>query len=103
VVIAGKRVKGIPSQVIVGEKLRSPAQCQWILENIALASYAKVGGTPWVVASPGNERQLVLGVSRVQDANRAFRHNLYGSITFVKENVNQFLYFIHLARKNTLL
>lgn len=61
---------GIPSQVVIGEKLRDSNQRPWVLENVALASYAKVGGTPWVVASPTERQELVLGVSRVQDTGR---------------------------------
>jgi len=63
---------GIPSQVVIGDRLQNPSQRQWILENIALASYAKVGGTPWVVANPVQHNQLVLGISRVQDVNKQF-------------------------------
>jgi len=63
---------GIPSQVVTEKKLQNSSQRQWILENIALASYAKVGGTPWVVANPIKKNQLVLGVSRVQDKSKRF-------------------------------
>lgn len=58
---------GIPSQVVTAESLRPNEQLQWVIENIALASYAKVGGTPWVVASEKARHQVVIGVSRVKD------------------------------------
>lgn len=58
---------GIPSQVVTAGKLAPNDQLQWIIENIALASYAKIGGTPWVVAARKPTRQVVIGVSRVQD------------------------------------
>jgi hypothetical protein len=74
---------GVPSQVIISEKLRDPRQCPWILENIALASYAKVGGTPWVVANPTHKNQLVLGISRAQDHNKQF---LVGFVTLFIQN-----------------
>lgn len=58
---------GITSQVVVESKLSNDAQRPWILENIALASYAKVGGTPWVISNPISKNQLVLGFSRATD------------------------------------
>jgi len=58
---------GIPSQVVTAAKLEPTDQLQWVVENISLASYAKVGGTPWVVAARRPTRQVVIGVSRVQD------------------------------------
>lgn len=58
---------GVPCQVVTAPKLQSPTQRSWILGNIALAAYAKIGGTPWVVADTQPGRELVMGVSRAQD------------------------------------
>ncbi|MCL5074273.1 MAG: hypothetical protein M1136_01290 [Chloroflexi bacterium] len=74
---------GVPNQVVIGEKLGDPNQRPWVLENVALAIYAKVGGTPWVVANPMKRQQLVLGVSRVQDINRRF---LVGFVTLFTQD-----------------
>lgn len=74
---------GIPSQVVIDKKLQNSTQRPWIIENIALASYAKVGGTPWVVAGPPQKNQLVLGVSRAQDKNKRF---LVGFITLFTQD-----------------
>lgn len=57
---------GIPNQIVTASRLRNPSQVPWILENIALACYAKSGGTPWVAASEHNRRELVIGISRAQ-------------------------------------
>jgi hypothetical protein len=81
---------GLPSQVVITDKLANPNQRPWVLENVALASYAKVGGSPWVVASPIKEQQLVVGVSRVQDAKGKF---LVGFVTLFTQD-GDFL-FIH--------
>lgn len=43
-----------------------------MLANIALASYAKVGGTPWVVADVPDEKELIVGVSRAQDQTKRY-------------------------------
>lgn len=61
---------GIPSQVVTAERLRNQQQLPWTLENIALACYAKSGGTPWVVASESSRRELVIGISRAQTRDR---------------------------------
>jgi len=69
---------GIPSQVVMDGKIQPSDGRQWVLENLALASYAKIGGTPWVVANPEKKNQLILGVSRAQDASKKF---LVGFVT----------------------
>jgi len=74
---------GIPCQVINSERLSRPNdQFQWILANIALATYAKVGGTPWVIAA--KERpEVVLGMSRAMDRTRKV---IVGFTTIFKHN-----------------
>jgi len=72
---------GIPCQFVIIETLRSQ-QLQWIVSNIALACYAKVGGTPWVVAAQGRN-EIVVGVSRAQDKSKTF---LVGFCTVFEHN-----------------
>jgi len=69
---------GIPSQMITLEKLKNFKGRQYILENIALASYAKVGGTPWTISTVQNEDNLILGVSRAYDYSSGY---LIGFVT----------------------
>jgi len=73
---------GIPSQVLLAEKISHDRGRQWILENLSLAAYAKTGGTPWVVANPMEDNQLVLGVSRAQDQDKY----LVGFVTIFTQN-----------------
>lgn len=81
---------GIASQVIINKRLGEQSQRPWILENIALASYAKVGGTPWVIANTVPKNQLILGVSRVKDFNEKM---LVGFVTlFTKDGDFLFLH-----------
>ena len=63
---------GIPCQFVIAGKLQDAYQRPWILANLALASYAKVGGTPWVVADMGKRSELVMGVSRAQDKDKKY-------------------------------
>lgn len=80
---------GVPCQVINRQTLDKPTdQVQWIYPNIALASYAKVGGTPWVIE--GTDRsEVVLGMSRAIDKKR---NVLVGFTTIFKENGDYVLY-----------
>jgi len=75
---------GIPSQFIdIDTLLSPPSQQRWIVENIALASYAKVGGTPWVIEAPEDRDEVVIGMSRALDPTHkvivgfttVFKHN----------------------------
>lgn len=57
---------GIPVQAIEIETINLPSDNQpFILNNIALACYAKMGGTPWLLASPkgqGITHELIIGL-----------------------------------------
>lgn len=63
---------GIPCQVVTAPKLQNSFNRPWVLGNIALASYAKIGGTPWVAADSAVRNELVMGVSRAQDKNKKY-------------------------------
>lgn len=74
---------GIPCQVIRSEKISTPNdQLQWILANIALSTYAKVGGTPWVI-SARDRPEIVLGMSRAMDKRKKV---IVGFTTIFKHN-----------------
>lgn len=57
---------GIPVQAVEIETIDLPiADQRFILNNLALACYAKLGGTPWVLASPkgqGISHELIIGM-----------------------------------------
>lgn len=84
---------GIPNQVVTIEKLRDAREVPWVLENVALACYAKIGGTPWVVASESNRRELVIGISRAQDHDKRF---VVGFVTLFTQD-GDFLFLHSLA------
>ena len=81
---------GIPSQMITVDNLKDLRGRQYTLENIALASYAKVGGTPWTVSTSRNENNLIIGVSRAKDRSEKY---LVGFVTLFT-NDGDFL-FMH--------
>jgi argonaute-like protein implicated in RNA metabolism and viral defense len=60
---------GVPSQFINTNRLFLGEQLQWILANVSLAGYAKIGNTPWVIEGP-EKNEIVLGMSRTIDAKK---------------------------------
>lgn len=84
---------GIPSQFITYEKLRNPAQLPWLLENVSLQMYAKIGGTPWTVMSSQKQKSLVLGVSRAQDVQK---RTVVGFVTLFSSD-GDYLFFSTIA------
>ena len=55
---------GVPVQAVTEEKIEAEdGQLPYILNNVALASYAKLEGTPWVISTRGpSSRELVIGL-----------------------------------------
>ena len=55
--------QGVPVQASEIETIQDEKGRPWILNNIALASYAKIGGIPWVLTStPGMTHELIFGI-----------------------------------------
>ena len=86
---------GIPNQVVTAGVLSNEPQRGWVVENIALATYAKIGGTPWVVAPSGGRREVVIGISRAQDPAKKF---VVGIVTLFNQD-GDFLFSRFLAPK----
>ncbi|KPL84706.1 hypothetical protein SE15_06660 [Thermanaerothrix daxensis] len=84
---------GVPSQFATQEKLRNSSQLPWMLENIALQMYAKVGGTPWTVLSPQKQKSLVVGISRAEDKQK---QRVVGFVTLFSSD-GDYLFFSSIA------
>ncbi|MGB9760309.1 MAG: Piwi domain-containing protein [Brevinematia bacterium] len=81
---------GIPCQVIRSTTLlKENEQLQWILGNIALSTYAKVGGTPWVIEA-SEKPEIVLGMSRAMDR---YKKVIVGFTTIFKHNGDFLLFY----------
>jgi len=77
---------GIPSQFINSDRLKLDRNFEWILMNLAVSFYAKIGGTPWVISAEENMNlspEIVIGISRAMDKNNNF---LIGYTTIYKGN-----------------
>lgn len=55
---------GVPTQMVTAELAADRERLTWSVANLALAAFVKLGGVPWVVDVPDDERDLVLGVGR---------------------------------------
>jgi hypothetical protein len=81
---------GIPCQVIRSVTIGTTnEQLQWILGNIALSSYAKIGGTPWVIEAK-ERSEIVLGMSR---AMNKYKKLIVGFVTIFKHNGDFILFY----------
>jgi hypothetical protein len=54
--------RNIPSQSVTFELLGADPSLEWSIGNIALASFCKLGGVPWIADRPNHDRHLIVGV-----------------------------------------
>lgn len=75
---------GVPSQMVTLELVEDERQFQWSAANIALASFAKLGGVPWTVEAPAGDNDLVIGIGRREVGPEGQRRRIFGyAVTFV--------------------
>jgi hypothetical protein len=74
---------GIPTQMVTTELMEDEREFTWSVANIALATFAKLGGIPWVVESPANDHDLVIGIGRADIRKSAGVYRIFGyALTF---------------------
>jgi Piwi domain len=74
----------IPTQMITAELAGDRERLKWSTANLALATFVKLGGVPWIVEVPDDERDLVIGVGRGSlghDRERTFGY----AVSFVSD------------------
>jgi hypothetical protein len=87
--------QGVPVQALEIETIMDERGRPWILNNIALASYAKLGGVPWVLSStPGMTHELIFGIgsSKVQTERLTETERFVGITTVFSGDGNYLLY-----------
>lgn len=58
---------GVPVQAVRLETIEQSRGRAYTLNNLALASYAKIGGVPWVISTPGvATHELVIGIGSTE-------------------------------------
>ncbi len=77
---------GVPTQMATIELLEDARQLQWSVANIALATFAKLGGIPWAVGAPDGDADLVIGVGRADIGPERRQHFGY-AISFVSNGI----------------
>lgn len=81
--------RDIAAQAVVRENLLLPdSSLQWIVSNITLAAYAKIGNVPYVLHDPAGARELVLGVGRADifDAVSGRSRQLFGAAVAFRQD-----------------
>ena len=82
--------QGVPVQAVQAEKIEyGPRQLPYLLNNVALASYAKLGGTPWVISTKNpSSREVVVGIGYTESFDRRLgpRKRYVGITTFFQGN-----------------
>lgn len=85
---------GVPSQAVSIEHMDAPPlQLPQVLDNVALASYAKLDGTPWVISTRApTTHELVVGVGYTEVAERRLgTRERYVGITTVFQGDGRYL------------
>ena len=79
---------GVPSQMVTSELISDAGRFQWALADIALASFAKLGGVPWTVEAPPGDDDLIIGIGRREVGHEGQRRRIFGyAVTFVSNGL----------------
>lgn len=79
---------GIPSQMVTTELIADEGRFQWAVADIALASFAKLGGIPWTVEAPPGDDDLIIGIGRREVGSEGDRRRIFGyAVSFISNGV----------------
>lgn len=81
--------RGVPVQSITRENLlKGDDDFRWVVSNMALAAYAKVGNVPFVLHDPTGGREVVLGIGRsdVETGKNGEREQLFGAAVAFRQD-----------------
>jgi hypothetical protein len=59
---------------------------QWILDSIAVQSYAKLGGTPWAIATGRSEAEIIIGIGEARVSGSPTDERFFGFATVFNQN-----------------
>jgi len=82
--------------------IENQQQFPWAVKNMAVSSYAKVGGKPWVVDAADDPSEIIIGIGKAEKQKHrlARRQALIGFTTVFKQN-GDFVLFKAVAPKVT--
>lgn len=79
---------GIPSQMVTTELVADEGRFPWAVADIALASFAKLGGIPWTVEAPDGDDDLIIGIGRRDVGPEGRRRRIFGyAVTFISNGI----------------
>lgn len=93
--------EGILSQAVTIDLIDNPSQFEWSIANIALATFAKLGGVPWVVGTRQQRNELVIGVGRADlfdPRARQSRRTMGFTACFSPQGLFEFVCLADIAR-----
>lgn len=74
-------------QSVTVEKARQENKdLQWVLDSIAVQSYAKLGGIPWTIASGQSEPEIVIGIGESRISGNGSDERIFGFATVFNQN-----------------
>jgi hypothetical protein len=74
--------------MVTAELLQNEREFGWSVANIALAMFAKLGGRPWVVESPVDDKDLIVGVGRANIREQGNFRRIFGyALSFTSNGV----------------
>jgi hypothetical protein len=86
---------GVPSQMATAEMVSDAGRFKWAAADIALASFAKLGGVPWTVEAPAEEDDLVLGIGRREVGQEGSRRRVFGyAVAFVSNGAYRHIWTV---------
>lgn len=79
---------GVPTQMVTTELISNEREFGWSVANIALAAFAKLGGVPWTIDAPAEERDLVLGIGRANIRTTSGQKRIFGyAVAFISNGI----------------
>jgi len=74
-------------QSVTVEKARQGDQeLQWVLDSIAVQSYAKLGGIPWTIATEHLEPEIIIGIGEARMSGVIGSERVFGFATVFNQN-----------------
>jgi len=72
--------------VTIEKARRAEGELQWILDSIAVQSYAKLGGAPWTVAVEHPEPEIIIGIGEARMSGISGGERVFGFATVFNQN-----------------
>lgn len=72
--------------VTVEKACQDDSKLRWILDSVAVQSYAKIGGTPWVVTAERSDPEIVIGIGEARPLTMQRNARFFGFANIFNQN-----------------